>query len=443
MNTATLAILMFAIVVIFVIFEKQLKIPMNFVLFIVPTVFSFLLGFNLQQTSTLILNQLSTVMNQTGYMLLFGLIYFVMLSETGMFDTIVGAIIKLIGKRMNIFTIMILTTVISAVGFLTANMSTTYLIVFPIMLPFFKRYQLDRDYALIIAQTAIAAAGWLPWGIGVVLTATIADMPATKLAGAAFPWMFCFIPAIIFQYLYFAYQHKKAVGTFGLPDDASGDGHHHVEVKVNENARPKFFWFNLALFILVILCLAVFKIPSYLVFIFASIITSVVNYPKDFNKIWNKAGASFFNILIMLIAICFYLAIFNAKPAGDVSMVTALAELIHAVVPGFMLRYFHILMLLLAVPIIYFAPYQLFNAMYPLFISIGATFGLTPLQVIAPFVCNLSLATGVSPINSSTYVGTSLIESEVKTFSPKAAPIMFISNIIVVATAFLTGVLHV
>ena len=56
------------------------KIPLNFVMFVVPTVSMIMLGYSISETSTFILNQFNTVMSASGYMLLFGLIYFTMLT---------------------------------------------------------------------------------------------------------------------------------------------------------------------------------------------------------------------------------------------------------------------------------------------------------------------------------------------------------------------------
>ncbi len=444
MSPAILALIMLAIIIVFILFEKQLKIPMNFVLFTVPVIFSFLMGYDLTETSTFILTQLSTVMNQTGYMLLFGLIYFVMLTETGMFDVMVNAVMKVIGNRLNVVGVMVLTTVLGGIAYLTANMSTTYLIVFPIVIPLYKKFKIDRDFAFIICQTAVAAMCWLPWGIGVIMSATMAGTDAETLAAASIPWGLCFIPAIILQYVYFAWRHKKQHGTLGLPSDAEAVETDGEAKETKEFARHDLFWVNLLIFIVVIVALAVFKVPSYLVFIAASMVTALINYPKNFGQIWNKAGMTFFNVLIMLLAICFYLAIFNAAPedGSKLSMVASLAQMLESIFPAFLLKYMHIIFLLLAVPIIYFVPYQLYNALYPLFISVGAAFGLSPIAIIAPFVCNLALATSVTPMNSSTFVGCSLIEEEVGPYTRHAAPIMFVTNLVVVLTALLTGVLN-
>ncbi len=441
MSPLVVSIIMMVVVIGCILWNK---IPMNFVMFVVPFVCILLLGYSLTDASTFILNQISSVMQSAGYMLMFGLIYFTMLSETGMFEIIINKFLGLLGSKMNMVVVMIMTTVISCIAYLTANMSTTYLIVFPVMMTLFKRYRIDNRYAFILCQTAISAMCWLPWGIGVVNSAMMAGVSPEELGSASIPWGLCFIPAFILLWVYFAIMHKKKVGTLGLPSNIGGEKTSAEEKKENPNARPNLLFFNLIVFICVVVALAVFKFPSYLVFIFASILTAMVNYRKDFGAIWNKAGGAFFNVLIMLLGICFYLAAFNATDGVKESMVNALASALTGILPEFLLKYMFIIFLLLCVPIIHFVPFQVYNTMYPLFISVGASFGMGAMSIIAPFVCNLGLATSVTPMNSATYIGCTLSEiDDVNGYCNWGGVIMFFTNLVVVITAFLTGVLKV
>ena len=268
-----MAILMLVLVIALILSKK---VPMNFVLFLVPIVIALFLGYNLTEIGEMVSTQFATSMKSSGYMLIFGLLYFTMLTETGMFDTIVGAITKLIGDKMNVIVIMILTTVISAFGMLTANISTCYLVTFPIMLPLYKKYRFNRVSAFLITQTTMSAMCFIPWGIGIAMSAMMADCDTVELATASIPWALCFIPVIILQWVYFAFEHKKQYGTLGLPAEAVESGAAEAE-KENPNRRPKLFWLNLVLFIVVIVALAVFKIPSYIVFIIAVTQAAMIN----------------------------------------------------------------------------------------------------------------------------------------------------------------------
>lgn len=431
MNVTLMAIILVAIVVATVLTKK---VPFNFVLLIVPMICALILGYSVSEISDFVLEQFASMMKSTGFMLLFAFLYFTMLTETGMFDTIVGAITKKLGSKMNVIVIMILTSLVGGFSIMTGNFTPAYLITFPILVPLYKKFDFDREAAFIIAQTAMSAMCFIPWGIGMAYTAMASGIDTAELSAASVPWAFCFIPAIILQWVYFGIQHKKRVGTFGVVKE-------NVEVKEKEeeekpNLRPKLFWINLILFIVYMVALGVFSVPAYLVFIIATVVTAMMNYPKNYSEMFGKVGPMYLNILVMLLAINVYQAVFNST-----GMVDSLSTDLIAVCPEFLLRYFHIIMLLLSVIIIYFVPFQIFNALYPLFVSIGAGFGIAPVAMIAPFVCNLSLATSSTPTNSATYLGCALTETEVPHYCKKAVPIQTVTNAIVILTAIIFGVL--
>lgn len=432
MNTILLMAIILILIVVATVITK--KVPFNFVLLIVPIVCALILGHSVEETSTFVVEQLSSMMQSAGFMLLFAFLYFQMLTEAGVFDTIVTAVTTKLGHKMNVIVIMILTTLIGGFSILTGNFTPAYLITFPILVPLYKRFDFDREAAFIIAQTAMSALCFIPWGIGMAYTASSAGLDANELAAASMPWGLCFIPAIILQWIYFGLQHKKRVGTFQAVAEVETAEEKKEE---NPNLRPKLFWVNLIIFVIALVALGVFGIAPYFVFIVATVVTAMLNYPKNFGEIFAKVGPMYLNILIMLIAINVYQAVFN-----NTGMVGAISDALMQFCPEFLLRYIHIILLLLCVVIIYVIPFQIFNALYPIFISIGAGFGIPAMAVIAPFVCNLSLATSSTPTNSSTYTGCALTETEVQHFCKKAVPIQTVTNAVVVLTAVIFGVLQ-
>lgn len=432
MNTILLMAIILILIVVATVITK--KVPFNFVLLIVPIVCALILGHSVEETSTFVVEQLSSMMQSAGFMLLFAFLYFQMLTEAGVFDTIVTAVTTKLGHKMNVIVIMILTTLIGGFSILTGNFTPAYLITFPILVPLYKRFDFDREAAFIIAQTAMSALCFIPWGIGMAYTASSAGLDANELTAASMPWGLCFIPAIILQWIYFGLQHKKRVGTFQAVAEVETAEEKKEE---NPNLRPKLFWVNLIIFVIALVALGVFGIAPYFVFIVATVVTAMLNYPKNFGEIFAKVGPMYLNILIMLIAINVYQAVFN-----NTGMVGAISDALMQFCPEFLLRYIHIILLLLCVVIIYVIPFQIFNALYPIFISIGAGFGIPAVAVIAPFVCNLSLATSSTPTNSSTYTGCALTETEVQHFCKKAVPIQTVTNAVVVLTAVIFGVLQ-
>ena len=212
MNATLIMAFILILIVVATVITK--KLPFNFVLFIAPVLCALILGHSIEETSTFIVEQLASMMKSAGFMLLFAFLYFQMLTEAGVFDTIVSAITTKLGNKMNVIVIMVLTTLIGGFSILTGNFTPAYLITFPLMVPLYKKFNFDREAAFIIAQTAMSAMCFIPWGIGMAYTASSAGLDANELASASMPWGLCFIPAIIFQWIYFGIKHKRRVGTF-------------------------------------------------------------------------------------------------------------------------------------------------------------------------------------------------------------------------------------
>ena len=197
MNATLIMAFILILIVVATVITK--KLPFNFVLFIAPVLCALILGHSIEETSTFIVEQLASMMKSAGFMLLFAFLYFQMLTEAGVFDTIVSAITTKLGNKMNVIVIMVLTTLIGGFSILTGNFTPAYLITFPLMVPLYKKFDFDREAAFIIAQTAMSAMCFIPWGIGMAYTASSAGLDANKLAAASMPWGLCFIPAIIFS----------------------------------------------------------------------------------------------------------------------------------------------------------------------------------------------------------------------------------------------------
>lgn len=163
MNATLIMAFILILIVVATVITK--KLPFNFVLFIAPVLCALILGHSIEETSTFIVEQLASMMKFCpGFMLLFAFLYFQMLTEAGVFDTIVSAITTKLGNKMNVIVIMVLTTLIGGFSILTGNFTPAYLITFPLMVPLYKKFNFDREAAFIIAQTAMSAMCFYPLG---------------------------------------------------------------------------------------------------------------------------------------------------------------------------------------------------------------------------------------------------------------------------------------
>lgn len=434
MNYTTIVGLVMLAVIIVALTTKKLSFPIA--TSVIPILTAWLaLGFSMHAMDKFLQPSISSMFIKTAFMLMFAMLYFNMASESGMFDTIIEKVLQVSKDKINIYAAMVLTIIISSVAMLSANAATTYMIAFPTLVPLYKKLNLDRRYLLILTTSSIAMMGFLPWGIALATMSAFSGVSPSLLAAHCWKAALLFIPVFPFMIMYFGKLHKKNVGTTGIVETTSGE-----EAAIEEessNRRPKLFLVNLLILILVIVALVAFRYPAYIVFIFAYGFTAVINYPKisDQNKINGKIAHSYFNLLFMLMAIAVFTGVFNST-----GMTTGFVKLIMSIFPHGLVRYAYLILLACAVIVLRYIPYQIYLSLLPILIGVGHGFGMTPVQVVTPYVFNIGLGTGSSPMTGGTYVGVSMAEIDMDEYVSLAVRVQSVCNVVIIILGLITGI---
>lgn len=370
-------------------------------------------------------------------MIIFAMTYFTLLTETGFFNTIANGVFRLSKGKMSIWAVMIMTVTFISIGKLTTSIATAYLVTFPLMMTFYDRIGFNKNDAMCLATVAHGATGWFPWGMNIAMTASLVSVDTTALAAAAMKISFFFIPVILFEILYLGYCHKKAGGAMKVELSKEELDAMCVKDNDNPNRRPKMFWINFIVLVIAIAALII-GYASYFVFSVATLVTILLNYPspKQHEPIANKVCVPVMNMLILFIGISMYVGVFNGT-----GMTAAIAEFAANNIPASMGRYVHLIALALMVFVVRVVPYQVFNSLYPVFVSFGSVFGLNTVTVIAPFVNNLGLGTGASPLSATTLVGCGLLGIDAEEYSKRSVPIQAVANVIVIVLCVIFGVM--
>ena len=427
-----------AIMIVFVVavvFVK--KLPVQYALMVGPFIIALLMGYSVPETVDFFLAQFNGTMKSAGLMIVFSILYFGLLTETGFFSTVGNAVFRLTKGKMNIYVVMAMTVILTAIGMLTATIGTAYLVVFPLMLPFYERMKFDKKAALVIVTCTAAAMCFLPWGIGMAINASFANVDVMELCSKVIPITGVFIPVIVLEGIYFGIRHKKQGGIMKMELNAE-----ELDALCNAGSdaptrRPKMFVPNAIVF-LASMATLVLGIPTYIVFMFSTLLTLLINYsdPKVAGPIVARLSGTVMGILIMLVGVSMFVGIFNGS-----GMVAELGTTLTAACPAFLVRYFHLILLAFAVIVCRFIPYQFYNSMLPLFASVGGSIGMNTAVVIAPFVNNLALATGSSPMTATTYIATGLLDLDVNEYAKLAVPVQTVANIIIILAGVVFGLM--
>ena len=268
---ALVGFIMIALIVVLLLKGKMSPIV---VLALIPTVAALILGHNPKDVAGFIKEGIGTT-TSNGILFIFSVIYFGVMSDTGMFDVIVNFLVKKAGN--NVIAVTVATALIATIAHLDGTTATTVLITIPALYPVYKRMNIDSKILLCLTGACMGVMNLLPWGGPVARAATVLAMNANELWHVLIP----------IQIVGFFINIGVAVllGMFAVRHGAgSGKGE---EIEVDQKAkdeeaalrRPKLLVFNLLLTVGLIAILSVGYITSYVAFLLALGLALAVNYP--------------------------------------------------------------------------------------------------------------------------------------------------------------------
>ena len=396
-------------VMIFLIVFLLLKGKMSpiVVLALIPTVAALLLGFSPQEIAGFIEDGISTT-TSNGILFIFSVIYFGVMSDTGMFDVIVNFLVKKAGN--NVIAVTVATAIIATIAHLDGTTATTVLITIPALYPVYKAMKIDTKILLCLTGACMGVMNLLPWGGPVARAATVLGMDANDLWHILIPIQ---IVGLVFNIVL-----AVLLGMLAVKQGAGAGKGEVVDVdekaKEEEDAlrRPKLLIFNLLLTIGLIVILSTGYLSSYVAFLLALSIALAVNYPdlKLQDKLIKKHAPAALIISATLFAAGAMVGIFDGT-----GMLTEMANALMSIIPVFMGRFIHIIFGIIDLPLgLCIGTDAYFYGIMPLVMEVGQSYGVDALNTALTMVIGKNLALMVSPLVPATYLATGLANVELK-----------------------------
>lgn len=372
----------------------------------------------------------------TAALFVFSVLYFGIMTDAGMFDVIIGKLMKLIGN--NVVGVCVMTCIIALIGHLDGGGASTFCIVVPAMLPIYKKMNMRTTSLLRIAVLAMGVLNLMPWAGPTMRAATVLGMEAGELWGVIIPIQIFGVVLALAHAVLTGFQEKKRGA--GLAEGETLEIQAATE-EANELARPKLFWFNLLLTIAVIAMLIWDEFPSYVPFMLGVALALFVNYgatAKMHKKIINLHAGPALMMCSTLMGAAVLMGVlttsFNYKlnDAGEIvglvaasakstaaadipSVVRCLAGLVTAILPEAIGQHLPLVIGILSVPLaLAFDTDSYFYGMLPVIIAIGAEFGVAALPIAVAMVVCRNCATFISPMVPATLLGTGLADVDIK-----------------------------
>ena len=393
----------------------------------------------------------------TAALFVFSVLYFGIMTDAGMFDVIIGKLMKLIGN--NVIGVCVMTCIIALIGHLDGGGASTFCIVVPAMLPIYKKMNMRTTSLLRIAVLAMGVLNLMPWAGPTMRAATVLGIEAGSLWSTIIPIQIFGVLLALAHSVLTGFQEKKRGA--GLPEGATLDLAESKSTEEQELARPKLFWFNLLLTIAVIALLIWDEFPSYVPFMLGVSVALFVNYgatAKMHKKIINlHAGPALMMcstlmgaaVLMGVLTTSFVLkdgkmvaASAKVMEVDLPSVVRCLAGIIEAGLPTAIGQHLPLVIGILSVPLaLAFDTDSYFFGMLPVIIAIGQSFGVDALPIAVAMVVCRNCATFISPMVPATLLGTGLADVDIKDHIKASFGYVWVFSIACMIFAVIMGIM--
>ena len=425
MNQVTVGILGFLTIIAIVVtlFKSKTLPSIAFILF--PSILALILVlggyYTFKDVASLIKDGFKST-GPTAALFVFSVLFFGIMTDAGLFDVIIGKLMKLVGD--NVIGVTVMTAIIAIIGHLDGGGASTFLIVVPAMLPVYKKMHMRKTSLLRIAVLAMGVLNLMPWAGPTMRAASVLGMEAGQLWNKLLPIQVFGIVLALAHAVFTGIQEKaRGAGLNGklAQTEEAVEVEAGQEGQLGELARPKLFFFNMILTIAVIAMLIWDVFPSYVPFMLGVGISILVNYTdiKLQKKVLNSHAVPALMMCTTLMGAALLMGILvKTVKVDDVaipSVVSCMSALITMVLPAALGAHLPLVIGILSVPLaLAFATVSYFYGLLPVSNSIGAGFGLPALPIAISMAVCRNCATFISPMVPATLLGVGLAEVDIK-----------------------------
>ena len=348
----------------------------------------------------------------TAVLFIFSVLFFGVMTDAGMFDKIIGALMKKVGN--NVVGVALMTCVIAIIGHLDGGGASTFLITIPAMLPVYKRLHMRRETLLLICVTAMGVMNLMPWGGPTMRAASVIEMEPNDLWFQLMPMQVVGFVLAIGTAIFWGLQEKKRIAKLG--DAAAEEAGKYDDSDSGESntdlARPQNFVFNVILTLAVIIVLVMDIFPAYYVFMVGCTLGILVNYrgKKLHSSIIKSHASAGLSMASTILCAGVFLGVLSKS-----GIMEKMAVMMANVIPTSMGKFLPVIIGVLSVPLaLLFDTDSYFYGLLPVLVSVGNQFGVNPAHIAIAMVVCRNCATFISPVAPATYLGIGLAGVEIK-----------------------------
>lgn len=427
-------------IVVFMILIMTKKLSALTALTIIPILFALIAGFG-GEMGEMMIEGLKKVA-PTAIMVIFAILYFCTMFDTGLFDPIIRFFLRIIdGDPVKA---VMCTALLAAMVSLDGDGSTTYMICVTAMLPLFKRIRLDPLALTCVVFLSGSVTNLLPWGGPLARVSASLKVESSELFIPLIPSMICGLVGVLVLSWYIGIRERRRLGKLSIQTNAHGsvieeDAESYLPAinEVNDELRrPKMFWLNAALTLALMASLVMELLPLSVLFMVAFAIALLINYPHldaQRQRIASHAPAALNQTSIFLAA-----GIFAGILSGT-GMVNAMSNTLLDILPQSWGPYLAPITALISLPGTFFMSNDAFYyGVLPVLAEAAKAYGIDPVEIGRASLVGQPVHL-LSPLVASTYLLVGLAGVEFSDHQKYTFKWAFLLCMIFLASGLLLG----
>lgn len=429
-----IALLGFATIAVFLLLILTKRLSVITALVIVPVVFGLFAGFNPKELGEMMLAGIKQVA-PTGIMLVFAVLYFAVMLDAGLFDPVVAFIIKSV--KGDPLKVVIGTAILTMIVHLDGDGTATFMIVLSAFLPIYKELKMDRLVLAGIVALGVGPLHLVPWSGTSARAISTLSSSADQIFNPNVPAIIAGIAWVLFVAYILGRRERKRLGIVALNYD------HHTSLTEEQRSfrRPKMIILNAVMTISLIIILMKGWIPSSVLFVIASVIGLLINYPilKDQQKVLKSHGSNIFLVSSMIFAA----GIFSGILTGS-KMIDGMASSLVSLIPEHHANLLPLLTAVTSMPSsMLFTPDAYYFGVVPVLSQAAQHYNIDQLEIgRAALLGQMTVGFPLSPLTASTFLLIGLCEVDLGDHQKFVFKWAFGTTLVMTLIALLTGSIH-
>ena len=320
---------------------------------------------------------------ETGVMLLFAILYFSLMLDSGLFDPITNKMIRY--AKGDPMKVLVATAIVAAAVSMNGDGTTTTLICCSAFVPIYKKLdmKLMNLGVLVILQNTIM--NLLPWGGPTARAMSVLGVEADILGYLAPGMVLSILYVIFFVARGMGKKERARLGIKELTDAELDELTTISDPEVLAIRRPQNFWINAIMTLVLIGWLVAgsfidaIEVKPVVLFLIGTGLAMMINYPdlkSQSKRIGENAGDA-----VQVVLLVFGAGVFMGLFQGT-GMAKALADSIVHIIPQQLAGFWSLIIALISVPGTFFLTNDGFyyGVLIP-FAEIGRQYGFTDMQM--------------------------------------------------------------